>query len=132
MTTEHSVALVIPIALCPMSLSKNGRTHWRTKHGAFQSQKRWVIACMQDEIATETLSTDAWPWYSARMHVNWQYNRGRHPDPGNAFARLEPTLDAFQSIGIVENDMYIALGTMTFTKVKQTDDPVAVVTLEAV
>lgn len=133
MTTERSVTLVIPIALCGHLLGKNqGRNwHWAKIQKAFDDQKQWAANCVKDDIACETLATDTWPWPATFMHIDWQYNRGRPPDDDNAVARLAAVRDAFEDVGVVADDRHIRIGTVTFTKVSQKDDPVAIITLEA-
>lgn len=131
-TCTDTIPLTIPLALAPLSLSKNGRAHWRTRNRDFQAQKQWATHSISDQIACEELDTDAWPWDSAMMHIEWQYHTGRPPDDDNAVARLAAVRDAFQGVGVVDDDRHIRIGSVTFTRIPRSDEPCAVVTLERV
>lgn len=112
------IEVTIPMSLCGMELSKNGRTHWRTRHRAFQDQKEWVMWSLNYEVAAQ--------WPAAIMDIEWCYSRGRHPDDDNAIARVAAARDAFEDYGIVANDKDIRVGQVLFTKVKQGEECVVV------
>jgi hypothetical protein len=111
-----TITVTIPMSLAPMSLSKNGRAHWRVRHRAFQDQKEWVWATVREQ--------QFWPcppvvlFDIAILDIDWRYARGRPPDDDNAVARVAAARDAFEDAGVVEDDKDIRIGTVTFTKVK--------------
>ena len=120
-----TITIAVPISLCPMSLSKNGRAHWRVRHHDFQGQKEfayWHI--YQSPLAPCP------HWEHAVMHLTWQYNRGRPPDDDNCWARVSAVRDAFELAGVVTDDRNIRIGTLTFERVPRWDDPMAIVRLE--
>jgi hypothetical protein len=125
---SDTITLEIPISLCPQILGKNGGNGWgwAAKNRAFRDQKAWAEYALYERIKAG--HWERWP--AAIMHVNWEYNRGRPPDDDNAIARLAAVRDAFEAAGVVSDDRHISIGTVTFTKVPQTDNPLAIVTLE--
>ena len=44
------IGVTIPLSLCGMELSKNGRVHWSKRNRAFQEQKEWVWAVLWNEF----------------------------------------------------------------------------------
>lgn len=129
-TATGTVTLTIPIALAPNTLSKNGRAHWRERNRVFQELKSWAKYSIDDLIACEELDTDTWPWTAAWMDIDWRFSTGRTPDDDNVTTRLSAVRDAFEATGIVRNDQHIRIRSVTITRVKQSDDPAAIVTLE--
>lgn len=125
-TCTDTITLTIPLSLAPLSLSKNGRAHWRVQRRAFKAQREYATFALIGQDAHWQRN----PWDSAVMHVEWQYHTGRPPDSDNAVARLAAVRDAFQGVGVVDDDRHIRIGSVTFTKIPRSDDPCAVVTLE--
>lgn len=111
----REVVVTIPMSLCPMSLSKNGRAHWRTRAEDFRNQKQWVLLDMMGQ-SLRTL-TPLPQWESARMTIEWRYSRGRAPDSDNIVARVAGARDAFEAAGIVADDKDITIGLIGCTKV---------------
>ena len=120
--TARAIQVTIPMSLCPMSLSKNGRAHWRIRHRDFQGQKFFVELTLSD--IREWLPTA--PYRAAIMDAEWRYSRGRAPDDANVWARVDPCRDAFESMQVVLDDAHIRTGTVTFTKVSVGSEEVVV------
>lgn len=125
-TATGTITLMIPLSLAPLSLSKNGRAHWRVQRLAFREQREYAMY----ELLCQGARDQAEPWPAAVMHVEWQYHTGRPPDSDNVVARLAAVRDAFQDVGVVDDDRHIRIGRVTFTRIPRSDDPCAVVTLE--
>lgn len=122
--TATTITVAVPVSLCPMSLSKNGRAHWSVRNRAFQAQKEWTywhIPCAGDDQ----------PWQHAVMHIDWQYHTGRPPDDDNVVARLAGARDACELAGIVSDDRHIRIGRVTCTRVPRGTECMAIVTLES-
>jgi hypothetical protein len=115
------ITVTIPMSLASMSLSKNGRAHWRVKHRAFQDQKQWCENSIWSSLAIEH-----WGTVPATMDVDWRYSRGRAPDDDNVWSRVAACRDAFESMCVVLDDQQIRVGTVTFTRVPVGSEEVVV------
>jgi hypothetical protein len=121
--TKEAISVTIPMSLAPMSLSKNGRVHWRARHRAFQDQKTYTLWSLPFTGAAPMIGM---PWTAAILDIEWRYARGRAPDDDNAISRVAAARDAFEDAGAVADDAHIRTGMVTFTKVKTGDECVVV------
>lgn len=127
MTTlaDTTITVAVPVSLCPMSLSKNGRAHWRVRHRDFQAQKEFVYwTIRRPDTGDDPL------WQHAVMHIEWQYHTGRPPDDDNVVARMAGARDACELAGVVADDRHVRIGRVTYTRLPRGAECMAVVTLE--
>lgn len=92
----------------------------------FISGYRLAFGKHRDEATTVLKNLVGWyfpNWPAAVMHVDWRF-AGSQPDSDGAWTRLSAYRDAAQHAHVVLDDKQVRMGTLTFTRVRRTEQRV--------
>ncbi len=110
----------------PRTLGKGNHDNWWDVRRDYDTCKGIAYYLLRDamERASIIVGEDA-PWTGALMHIDWRFV-GTPPDDDNIVTRCAAIRDAAEAIGLVTNDRFITIGTITTTRVKRIDQCVEV------
>jgi hypothetical protein len=116
-TAAQRVSVILPHP--PRTLGKGNSAGWWTVRRDYVNCKIAAYYLLRDALdsAGIIVGEDA-PWDGAIMHIDWLF-AGTPPDDDNIVTRCAAARDAAEDIGLVTNDRFVTIGTVTTTRVKR-------------